>query len=150
MALPPVHEQPRMALGYSAKGMLSAMHEGKLLKEIGSVARELRPLQNEPDGKTLAKILNGGVPVVYASLRNATVAMNWKIVLNETGKIPAFWNALPELNHNEMTGFDVKRSTRDLSERFHFVFLRDEDDGPHIREAHESSSRTFPRSRPQD
>ena len=31
--------------------------------------------------------------------------MVWKINFNENSKTQAFWNALPELNHNEMVGF---------------------------------------------
>src|SRR3989338_7534914 len=52
----------------------------------------------------------------------------WKIKFNETGKIPAFYNVFPELNHNEMTGFDIKDATRALSEKFHFIFLKDPED----------------------
>jgi DNA-binding NarL/FixJ family response regulator len=35
---------------------------------------------------------------------------------------------MPELNHNEMTGFDVIPKTKQLSEKFHFLFLSDESD----------------------
>ena len=51
---------------------------------------------------------------------------------SETAKIPAFANYFPELNHNEMTGFDARISTAELSEKFHFIFLKDESDGSRI------------------
>jgi glucose/mannose-6-phosphate isomerase len=65
-------------------------------------------------------------------LRNHGIARNWKIKFNETGKIPAFYNSLPELNHNEMTGFDVADASRALSEHFYFLILKDPEDNPRI------------------
>lgn len=81
---------------------------------------------------SLAAALRGKVPVVYSSARNQAVAYNWKIKMNETGKIPAFYNIFPELNHNEMTGFDVVPATKTLSSRLHFVFLTDSADHPQV------------------
>jgi len=83
-------------------------------------------------GKALAYRIKGKVPVVYSSSENAPIAYNWKIKLNETGKIPAFMNVLPELNHNEMNGFDVHPSTRPLSRVFHFLLLKDKNDNEHV------------------
>ena len=51
---------------------------------------------------------------------------------NEDTKIPAFYNIFPELNHNEMNGFDVVPATKNLSDKFHFIFLRDKNDHPQI------------------
>jgi glucose/mannose-6-phosphate isomerase len=69
---------------------------------------------------------------VYASGRNRAIAENWKIKFNETGKIPSFYNVVPELNHNEMTGFDSKGRTAPVSRHFHFVFLKDGGDDRRI------------------
>jgi glucose/mannose-6-phosphate isomerase len=82
----------------------------------------------EPEGRELASRLNGKVPLIYSSEANYSIAYNWKIKFNETGKIPAFYNVVPELNHNEMNGFDVVDRTRELSANFNFIFLRDSDD----------------------
>lgn len=41
-------------------------------------------------------------------------------------------NVFPELNHNEMTSFDVKLRTATLSKNFHFIFLKDIDDDKRI------------------
>ena len=30
----------------------------------------------------------------------------------------------PELNHNEMTGFDSNSATQNLMEKFHFIFCK--------------------------
>lgn len=125
VAMPDFHFQPRMALGLSLRAMLAVMGEKMLLAETTAFAAQLHAPREELHGRDLAKRMHGSVPVIYASGRNAAIAQNWKIKFNETGKIPAFTNVVPELNHNEMTGFDSKEKTTSLSRQFRFVFLKD-------------------------
>ncbi|MFY9462575.1 MAG: bifunctional phosphoglucose/phosphomannose isomerase [Candidatus Sungiibacteriota bacterium] len=119
--------QPRSAIGLSIRGLLALMREDAGLAQIAGLADFLSAGMGgyEKQGKALAEKMKGCVPVIYASQRNRAIAYNWKIKFNETGKIPAFYNIIPELNHNEMTGFDAVDATRPLSEKFFFVFLRD-------------------------
>jgi glucose/mannose-6-phosphate isomerase len=126
--MPDFHCQPRIALGLSLRAMLAVTGEKHLLAETTDLLSQLHPSREEPHGRELAKRIHGGVPVVYASARNSAMAMNWKIKLNETGKIPAFSNVVPEMNHNEMTGFDAKAKTLPLARNFRFIFLKDADD----------------------
>ena len=133
VALPDANIQPRMALGFSIKAILALMGEKSALKEVGALEKMLAPTRYETAGIKLAKQLKRSVPIIYASRRNNAVVQIWKIILNETGKIPTFANVFPELNHNEMTGFDVKKGTWALSAKFRFVFLRDDDDDSRIR-----------------
>lgn len=128
--LPDTNIQPRSALGFSIIGILALMGQKKLLAQAHAAARSLKPKNFEKTGKTLAQKLNGKVPIIYSSQKNFAVAYNWKIKMNETGKIPAFYNVLPELNHNEMNGFDVQNSTNKLSENFLFLFIKDSTDHP--------------------
>lgn len=130
--IPDFHMQPRMATGLSLKAMLALMGERSWLAEVKALGTLLHPTREELRGKDLARRLHGSVPVVYASVRNGAIAANWKIKLNETGKMPAFWNVVPEMNHNEMTGFDAKGKTTPLSRHFHFVFLKDGSDDRRI------------------
>lgn len=130
--MPDIEIQPRCALGLSMKSMLKIMGEERALKETESLADSLNPDDYEREGRNLAKILKGHVPVIYSSARNYSIAYNWKTKFNETGKIPAFFNVFPELNHNEMTSFDANDKTMPLSEKFHFIFLKDKDDHPKI------------------
>ena len=132
VALPDTDIQPRMALGFSIKAVLTLMGAKSAFKEVGALEHLLVPARYETIGKKLAKQLKGSIPIVYASRRNTAVAQNWKIVLNETGKIPAFANVFPELNHNEMTGFDVRKGTKALSSKCRFIFLRDDGDDARI------------------
>lgn len=119
--------QPRSALGFSMKAILALMGEQKALDDISAPLGE-RMADLEAQGNALSRDMQGHAPVIYASSRNQAVAQNWKIRMNETAKIPAFWNTMPEMNHNEMTGFDVIPTTRALSERLCFVFLHDDED----------------------
>ena len=126
--MPDFKIQPRSALPLSLKSILKAVNEEKKLKEIEKLYKSFYPKKFEKESKKLAETLKGHIPIIYASDRNASLAYNWKIKFNETGKIPAFYNILPELNHNEMTGYDVRDTTRMLSEKFCFIFLKDKDD----------------------
>ena len=130
--LPNTGIQPRMALGYSLRAFLKLLGEEKGLEEVSKLAESFNPAIYEETGKTLAKKLKNHIPVIYASDRNFSIAYNWKIKMNETGKIPSFYNVFPELNHNEMVGFDVKKSTKTLSEKFYFIFLKDKEDNQKI------------------
>ena len=130
--LPAVGIQPRSALGFSFRGLAKLMGLTTLLKQSAALATQLQPNKLEPEGKALAQRFFGRVPVIYASARNYSVAYNWKIKFNETGKIPAFCNVIPELNHNEMQGFDIRPTTKKLGSLFTFIFLRDSADHPRI------------------
>lgn len=126
--LPDTGIQPRSALGLSMKAMMKAMKLQDGLRQISELAKTLDPKVFEEQGKELAQKLKDHVPVIYSSQKNRPIVYNWKIKFNETGKIPAFYNTFPELNHNEMTGFDVKDSSKHLSKNFYFIFLKDSDD----------------------
>jgi len=114
------------------KGMMKLMGLEKELADIETLANRLNPAELEAQGKEIAEWLKDKVPVIYSSTRFAPVAYNWKIKFNETGKIPAFYNTFPELNHNEMNGFDAKEESRHLSERFAFIFLKHDTDHPRV------------------
>ena len=130
--LPQTDIQPRMALGYSLRALLKAFGDEETLKKTEGLVETLHPDIFENGGKILAKKIQEKVPIIYSSGGNVAVALNWKIKFNETAKIPAFYNIFPELNHNEMTGFDTRESTRKLSEHFYFILLKDAGDHPQI------------------
>lgn len=149
VVLPDTGIQPRMALGFSLMALGELLGQKTLLTELSHLATRLRPTAGEEKGKQLASTLEGKIPIIYASLKNLSLAYNWKIKFNETGKIPAFYNVFPELNHNEMAGFDPLPSTKHLSAPFHFLFLCDETDHPQIKKRMEVlrqllSARGFP------
>ncbi|MFZ1242829.1 MAG: bifunctional phosphoglucose/phosphomannose isomerase [Candidatus Saccharimonas sp.] len=115
----PHDTQPRMAVLYNLRALLRVFSEYSLidhaLYEEMSVASEW--LKSETDkwissvstdqnyAKQLALLAVGKTPVFYAGDLMAPVAYKWKISWNENAKNVAFWNYLPEFNHNEFLGW---------------------------------------------
>ena len=130
--LPNTGIQPRSALGFSLRAILKIMGDEKTLAETDSLAQTLKPEDIKSSGQALANRLHGFVPIIYTSAKKASVGYNWKIKFCENTKIPAFANVIPELNHNEMTGFDIVSSTGALSQNFYFLFLKDRYDHPQV------------------
>ncbi len=126
--LPDTGIQPRSALGFSVIALATLLGDKKMIKELSGLPNRLKPSALRNKGKKLATSLHGLVPIIYSSFRNKPIAYNWKIKINETGKTPAFHNVFPELNHNEMTGFDMVEKNKNISEAFHFFFLQDNND----------------------
>ena len=125
VVVPDTGIQPRQATGFMLRGLLALIGDKSGLSATRQLVAALDAGRFEAEGKALAKKVKGHVPVIYASIRNEALAHSWKIKFNENGKVPAFYNVFPELNHNEMTGFDVIRSTKPLSSNFHFILLDD-------------------------
>lgn len=130
--MPDTGIQPRSALGYSLLSMAKMVNEASCCGELESLALTLKPENFEEQGKELAGELKGKLPIIYSSNKNLAIAYNWKIKMNETGKIPAFYNLFPELNHNEMQGMDVDSNTEDIFKNFHFIFIKDSADHERI------------------
>lgn len=124
--IPDTGIEPRSALGFSAVCLLKAMGQEKALSEIRKVSFNMEELENK--GKALAQRLKDYIPVIYTSTVNGPIGYNWKIRFNETGKIPCFYNTFPELNHNEMVGFDREGESKKLSDNFYFIIIKDAKD----------------------
>lgn len=129
--LPDTGIQPRIALGFSLKACLKFIGEEEELKKLSVLATTLIPTDYEKNGKMLAGEMKNYIPIIYSSNHNLSLASIWKIKINE-GKVPAFYNVFPALNHNEMTSFDVKDSTKELCNKFYFLILKDREDNPKI------------------
>ncbi len=130
--IPDTGIQPRSATGFIFMALMKLIGDDEDLVETAKLAKILKVTPLKKNARPIAKVLRRHVPVVYASNRNAAVANIWKIKVNENVKIPSFTNAFPELNHNEMNGFDPHDKTRILMKKFAFVFLTDEEDHPRI------------------
>lgn len=104
--------QPRFALGYAFPAFFSVTHKLNLVscvpeKKLSEVAESLNKKMNlfEKEGKSLSRKVYKKIPVIYGPENLKYLAHFWKINFNENSKAPAFWNYLPEMNHNEMTGW---------------------------------------------
>jgi glucose/mannose-6-phosphate isomerase len=134
--------QPRAAVGYSLAIALEAAAlcgaGERLHAEIDVAAAHAEKLVAEwgPDGaddclaKGLARGLRGTAVEIAGAGLTAAVAYRWKTQLNENAKTPAFASELPELDHNELAGW---QGASELG-RFSAVFLDDSDLHPRIRQ----------------
>jgi len=110
--------QPRYALFYAFKGIVTVLDayglaSGKTaeLTQYSGFVREATA-QWRPDvptaqnqAKQIALELMGKSVVIYAGPKLSPAAYKWKISMNENAKHIAWWNELPEFNHNEMLGW---------------------------------------------
>ncbi len=74
--------------------------------------------------------MHGTIPQIAGAGLTGPIAYRWKSQFNENAKLPAFWNEIPELDHNEIVGWE---SAGELG-RFSAVFLDDADLHPRIRQ----------------
>src|SRR3989344_6785622 len=121
---PDLHLRPRLAVGLSFLGFCKLMGDEELYEKTKQLAFELRPKELQEQGNRLAQELAGKIPVIYGSGYTFPIAYQWKIAFNETARIPAFANAFPELNHNEMAGFDITQGTKELGGKVHVILLK--------------------------
>lgn len=102
--------QPRMGSGFFFGAIAQILFQARWisterLQDVLNQAQQLDPTQLEPAGRELANIIGDRIPVFYTSDQYWPVARIAKIKINENSKLPAFWNYLPEANHNEMVGY---------------------------------------------
>jgi glucose/mannose-6-phosphate isomerase len=110
--------QPRAAVGSLSMPLLATLEAAGLCHEhAGDVAAAADQLEADnailgPDGpdegnpaKSLARRLHKRLAVLYGAGPTAPVARRWKGQINENAKAPAFFNELPELDHNELVGW---------------------------------------------
>lgn len=111
--------QPRAALGFSfglLLGLLSKLGylpeeqldlDGAvaMAKSVPSAMGPLVPLSSNP-AKQLAIRLKDKLPVVYGAGILSEVARRWKGQFNENSKAWAYFEQLPELNHNAVVGYE--------------------------------------------
>jgi glucose/mannose-6-phosphate isomerase len=79
----------------------------------------------------VAHKIQNRIPIIYSSaplLR--TVGVRWRNQMNENAKSMAFSNAFPELNHNEIVGWECEAN---LSKNFIIILLENEDPHPRIK-----------------
>ena len=122
---------PRGALGYSFAPLLAlasaigfSEHNPDEYEECIEVLERLIGVYSAAGGGNeavgLAEKLISRVPLIYTSNRLDTVGIRWKGQMAENSKKLAFTNVLPEMNHNEIMGWEVD----DDSMKPGVIFLR--------------------------
>ena len=113
--------QPRAALGYSFIPMAKLLNNldfagGSIqedIRETISLVRDLsKKYQSDSKNNTairLAEDIYGTVPIIYTDPELAAVGTRWKGQLAENAKMLAFTHQLPEMNHNEVVGWETQQ-----------------------------------------
>jgi glucose/mannose-6-phosphate isomerase len=102
---------------------VAASHTEQLVAEWGPEAEE------DSLAKEVARGLHGSAPVIMGAGLTAPIAYRWKTQINENAKQPSFSHELPELDHNELEGWEGAPEVG----RFSSVFLDDSDAHPRVK-----------------
>ena len=108
--------QPRYSLGLSFFSLLKVFQELKLISDQTKIVESVISLWKQKGieyskignyAYTFAESLVGFIPVIY-SVADSTSAVGYrfKCQLNENSKLHAFHNEIPEMNHNEIIGWE--------------------------------------------
>lgn len=111
--------QPRMAVIYNLRALVSLLVNFKIVDEnkyreiedvVDWLGHETAAWSSDVPtdrnyAKQIANFALGKTAVFYGGAITASIAYKWKISWNENAKNVAFWNELPEFNHNEFIGW---------------------------------------------
>lgn len=127
--------QPRAALGYSFFPLLLALTRTGLLRSqekniqetvdlLWKLSRQLGNYRTKTNRAVrIARILHGRLPIIYSSSEHLdAVNVRWRGQISENAKQLAYGHVLPELNHNEIVGWNVDRT---LMKKTAVLFLKD-------------------------
>lgn len=155
----PKAEQPRYAVLYNLKALVTLLERAGLLSGEG-IAAELRKtadfleeaakswVATVPTAKNRAKQIAqeviGKSAVIYAGPKLAPAAYKWKISFNENAKHIAWYNQYPEFNHNEFMGWTKQPPQKPYT----VIDLRSKLEHPRIQKRFEVSERLLSGMRP--
>lgn len=139
----PAGMPPRAALGHSSIALLGALQalefipdSTESLKETSDLLSELSDrygrasAESENEAKKIARSLKGKVIAIYASAEIlGAVAVRWRGQFEENAKNLAFHHTLPEMNHNELVGWEMPAA---VLNQIGVVLLRDREDHPQV------------------
>jgi len=142
--------QPRAALGYLSVPLAVVLARLDFVADVGPAMEEAIDLLGreakrygptvppaDNPAKQLAIRLFDKMAVVYGSEGiTGLAAFRWRCQLNENAKSCGKWNVLPELDHNEISGW---QELKELSRRFRLILLRDRDEHPQIKKRFEAT-----------
>lgn len=129
---------PRQAFGYLFFSILVLLCKLKACnvenKEIKSLVKLSKTVGRRNYDKTtsdrilskeLARQIRNKIPIIYAPAPYlGSVAMRWKTQMQENSKSMAFHNVIPEMNHNEIVGWEMENKSLN---NFIVIFLQCED-----------------------
>ncbi len=122
---------PRAAMGYSIVQLLHILSHHRVIPSYIDIegeiqtAAKLLDLDQQPikdHARDLAEKVHGKRCVIYAGSSYEGVAVRWRQQFNENAKTLCWHHVLPEMNHNELVGWE--RGREDIA----VLMLRNSDD----------------------
>lgn len=160
LVLLPAISQPRYGGLYNFRALLLLAEQAGVLAS-GNVSAELERgaafmqtaiadwLPTVPAARNSAKQLAleiiGESAVIYSGPKLAPIAAKWKMNLNENAKHVAWWNQLPEFNHNEFMGWTKQPTTKPYT----VIELRSQLEHPQVQKRFVVGERLLSGLRPQ-
>lgn len=158
LAILPKAEQPRYAVFYNLKALLTLLQkaglsDGAAIEELERSADFLKAavapwIATVPTGKNQAKQIAqeviGKSAVIYGGPKLAPAAYKWKISFNENAKQVAWTNQYPEFNHNEFMGW----TKQPVQKPYAVIDLRSNLEHPRVQKRFEVSERLLSGMRP--
>ena len=139
----PAGMAPRATLPYLLVPQIILLHRLGLVSNMDSEISEATAVlkhisdENSPDkpvsdnlSKSLASNIGVTVPVIYGFGVYRAVAQRFKTQINENAKTPAKWETFPELDHNEIVGWEAAEKFAKL---FTVIFLRDKKEAEELK-----------------
>ena len=125
--------QPRAALGYLFFPVLGVLSNSGIIDVKSNEIEEMLGILSKTDefktvGERIAKKIQNKIPLVYSSELFGPVAYRWKTQLNENSKVASFHHVFPEMNHNEIVGYQSMSQNDYIS-----IFIRDKFDNERIK-----------------
>ena len=140
---PPGIYQPRVAVAYmfvaaaEVAALVGAAPGLRTEIDAGAAFLEREALTIKAKAAEIAATIGAAPTVIYGSDLTAPIAYRWKTQINENAKQHAFEHQLPELDHNEIVGWNANGELP----RFSAVFLNDSDQHPRQRERAELTAK---------
>ncbi|HSD62236.1 MAG TPA: bifunctional phosphoglucose/phosphomannose isomerase [Ignavibacteriaceae bacterium] len=107
--------QPRYALGSSFFSLIKILSELKIIPGQDETVQKIKNIW-QVKGQEYSKENNiafecaeqliGFIPVIYSTVDTSSAGYRFKCQFNENAKMHAFQNIIPELNHNEIIGWE--------------------------------------------
>lgn len=130
--------QPRQAIGFSlvtifrlVEHLFFDVHNPEVLNNAIALVKEKQKLWSSPENNELwilAEQLYSQPAIIYSSEKLYPAGLRFKGQICENAKMLAFANAVPEMNHNEIVGWDGIQTKAPFS----VILFRDADDHTQI------------------
>lgn len=92
---------PREGLVYNLSTIITLLSFCFPLREIDMSPKKIGSTRYSND---IVKKIGSRIPLIYTDNSLSSLGLLWRVFFNETAKIPAFSNTIPEIAHNEIEG----------------------------------------------